>query len=104
MDFLDPEKTKRHRIILFIGYFFLSIMVILISVLMYYFVNYGYSFNQGGKLIRNGLLFISTQPHPADIYLNDVLNSNKTNKHLFIPEGVYNVKLQRVGCKLMVVN
>ena len=97
MDFLDPEKTKRHRIILFIGYFFLSIMVILISVLMYYFVNYGYSFNQGGKLIRNGLLFISTQPHPADIYLNDVLNSNKTNKHLFIPEGVYNVKLQRVG-------
>lgn len=97
MDFLDPIKTKQHKIILFTGYFFLTVMSGLITLLMYYFVNYGYGFNQGGQFIRNGLLFISSQPHPAQIYLNGVLNSASTNRHLFIPEGVYNISLKRAG-------
>ena len=97
MDFLDPAKIKHHKIILTIGYCLFTVMVVLISLLMYYFVNYGYGFNQGGKFVRNGLLFISSQPHPADVYLNGVKNTAQTNRHIFIPEGVYNISLQRPG-------
>jgi len=97
MDFLDPEKIKHHKIILFTGYFFISVLVGLVSLMMYYLVYDGYSINGGGKLIRNGLVFISSQPHPANLYLNGVLNSAQTNKHIFIPEGIYNVSLQRDG-------
>ena len=97
MDFLDPEKIKHHKAILFTGYFFIAILVGLISLMMYYLVYDGYSFNGDGKLIRNGLVFISSQPHPADLYLNGVKNSAQTNKHIFIPEGIYNVTLKRDG-------
>lgn len=57
----------------------------------------GYGLDKNGTVIQNGLLFLSSQPSGAEIYLNGKLNSNKTDARLTLPSDVYNVELRRPG-------
>ena len=95
MDFLDPVKLKRHRLFLWLGYGLITIGIGIGSVVLLW-QSYGYSV-QNGKVIQDGMIFISSQPNPASIYINGALNSSQTNTRLTIPSGVYTFKLTASG-------
>lgn len=96
MDFIDPDKQHSHKIRLLIGYCLMAIAIILTSVILLYQAN-GYGIGSNGEIIQNGLVFLSSTPNPAQISLNGVLNTSKTNVRLQLPAGLYTVSLNRNG-------
>ena len=96
MDFIDPKKRRATKIRLFIGYFLITLAIIMTTLTLLY-AAYGYSFGKNGQLIQKGLVFVSSSPSPASIYLNGVLNAQQTNARLNIPAGEYTIKLTRPG-------
>jgi hypothetical protein len=95
MEYLDPEKRKRYRVSLFTGYFLVTIGIA-VGILILVWQAFGYSV-QDGQVVQDGMVFISSQPNPASIYINGVLNSATTNTRLTIPEGVYRFELTAPG-------
>lgn len=96
MDFLDPEKTRREKIILTVGYICVAIAILMATIILLNLA-YGYGLNKKGEVIQNGLLFVSSQPNPANIYVDGQRNRAQTNTRLLLPEGTYSVKLSRSG-------
>ncbi len=96
MDFIDPVKQRKHKIRLFIGYGLISCAIVLATIVLL-FAAYGYGVNSKGQIIQSGLVFVSSAPAPADIYLNGQINSATTNARLQIPAGQYTLKLTRTG-------
>jgi hypothetical protein len=96
MDYLDPKKRFRHHVMLYVGYVLIGIAIV-IGTLVLLYQAYGFGLGKNGDVIQNGLFFFSSQPHPADIYVNGVKKSVKTNTRLSLPAGIYNVRLQRDG-------
>ncbi len=96
MDFLDAKKLRRHAILLYTGYVLIGIAILISSLVLVYQAN-GFGVNSKGQVVQNGLVFISTQPNPASIYLNGQLNPARTNNRLSVPAGRYNVRLSRDG-------
>jgi hypothetical protein len=96
MDYLDPKKQSRHTVILMIGYVLVGVAIV-IGTLVLLYQAYGFGINKNGKVIQNGLFFFSSQPHPAQIYINGNLKSARTNTRLSLPAGVYDVTLARNG-------
>lgn len=96
MDFLDPKKVKRHTILLYCGYALIGIAIVISTIVLIYQAN-GFGVNSKGQLVQNGLVFYSSHPNPADIYLNDQKNNSQTNTRLSVPAGSYNVRLVREG-------
>lgn len=96
MDYLDPKKQREHIIRLMVGYVLVSITIFVGAVLLLYQA-YGFGLDKNGQVIQNGLVFVSSQPHPAKIYLDGKLNKSRTNTRLFLPSGDYTLKLQRDG-------
>jgi hypothetical protein len=96
MDYLDPKKQQRHRILLFTGYILIGV-AILISVLILKYLANGYGIGKNGAVIQNSLTFFSSQPNPANIYVNGKLAKVKTNTRLVLPEGIYHITLARQG-------
>ncbi len=96
MDFLDPNKRRKHTIRLFIGYGLVGIALLIgTSIIALY--AYGYDFNRKtGTVIQNGLVFVDSRPVSADIYLNGE-SKGKTGARLVIPEGQYKVELVSKG-------
>ena len=94
MDFLDPKKQRRLHRQLFVGYVLVGIAVLIATVIMLELA-LGYAYNNG-KVVQNGLVYFSSQPNPAAIYI-DGKTSKNTNTRLQLPEGTYNAKLQRAG-------
>ena len=97
MDFLDPNKHREHRRRLFISYFLVASVILMGSYLLFYQTK-GFDVNrQTGKVIQNGLVYVSTSPVTAQIYLNGQQLSATTNTKLTIPGGVYGVELRSQG-------
>ena len=96
MDFLDPKKTRRHTILLIAGYILIGIAIIISTIVLVYQAN-GFGVNGKGQVVQNGLVFLSSQPNPARVYLNGELASQQTNTRLSIPAGRYNIQLKRDG-------
>ena len=96
MDFLDPDKKRKHAVRLVTGYILIGIAIGLASLILL-FQSYGYDLDRRtGKVIQNGLIFVSAQPESATIYLNGQ-QKGKTNTRLTVPAGQYSVELQRTG-------
>jgi hypothetical protein len=95
MEYLDPKKQKAHLIRLIIGYFLVGAALILTAIILLYQA-YGFGI-KNGEVIQNGLVFVSTRPRPADIYINGARNEKTTNSRLLIPAGQYTFKLEREG-------
>ncbi|MGH7234124.1 MAG: PEGA domain-containing protein, partial [Candidatus Saccharimonadales bacterium] len=95
MDFLDPSRIRRHRILLRFGYAITALGIIIGATIMLWQA-YGYSVHNG-QVIQDGMIFISSQPSGASIYMNGALNSATTNTRLTIPAGAYNFKLTLPG-------
>lgn len=96
MDYLNPRKRLRHTIILYFGYVLIGIAITIATVVLLYQA-YGFGITKKGVVIQNGLIFISSQPTPADIYVNGQLQSARTNTRLALPAANYNLSLQRPG-------
>jgi len=96
MEYLDPKKELRHRLVLFTGYICIAIAIVTAALVLVYQA-YGFGLGKNGHVIQNGLTFFSSQPNPANIYINGTLNKAKTNARLVLPEGMYHVQLTRSG-------
>lgn len=81
---------------LFIGYVLIAVAVVLGARILVYQA-YGFGLGKNGAIIQNGLLFFSSQPNPANIYVNGQPESVTTNTRLLLPAGIYHVKLTRNG-------
>lgn len=96
MDYLDPKKQFRHNIMLMVGYVLVGIAIV-IGTLVLLYQAYGFGLGKNGTVIQNGLFFFSSQPHPANIYVNGTLEPVRTNTRLSLPAGIYSVTLRRDG-------
>ena len=95
MEYLDPKRQRRHRITLWLGYGLITI-AIAIGVVILLWETYGYSL-KNGQVIQNGMVFIASQPNPANIYINGVLNPSTTNARLTLQAGNYLLQLEEAG-------
>jgi hypothetical protein len=95
MEFLDPRKQKQHMIRLFIGYALVATALVLTTIILLYQA-YGFGL-KNGQVIQNGLIFVSSRPNPADIYVNGKKHEEKTNTRLLMPAGQYTFRLEREG-------
>lgn len=95
MEFLDPKKQKQHLIRLAIGYILIGIALILTTIILLYHA-YGFGL-KNGEVIQNGLIFVSSSPNPADIYVNGQKHKERTNVRLLMPAGQYAFELKRDG-------
>lgn len=96
MDFLDPQKQKKHAIRIWVGYGLMTVALILATIVLLYQA-YGYRINREGEIIQNGLLFVSSQPTDADIFANGEDLDKKTNTQFSIAAGQYTFELVREG-------
>src|SRR5438128_1981144 len=96
MDFLDPKKQRAHMIRLIVGYVLIGV-AILIATLILLYQAYGFGLGKDGEIIQNGLVFVSTQPSGADIYIDGKHKDSRTNTRLQLPEGSYQLELRREG-------
>jgi hypothetical protein len=95
MDFLDPKKARAKFIRLIIGYVLIAIALVLATVVLLYLAN-GFGVQQG-KVIQNGLVFVSSNPSGATISLNGQKYDDNTNARLILPSGTYTMRLNRNG-------
>ena len=96
MDYLDPKKELKEQVTLIIGYVLVAIAITFASVILLYKA-YGFNFGKNGSVVQDGLVFFSSQPNPANIYVNGKLSANTTNTRLFLPSGIYNIELSDSG-------
>jgi hypothetical protein len=96
MDYLDPRKEFRHRITLMVGYVLVAVAIVIATLILLYQA-YGFGLGKNGTVIQNGLTFFSSQPHPANIYLNGTLGKSQTNSRVVLPAGIYHIRLARDG-------
>ncbi|HET8671241.1 MAG TPA: PEGA domain-containing protein, partial [Candidatus Saccharimonadales bacterium] len=95
MEFLDPKKHKAHLIRLFTGYVLVAVALILTTIILLYQA-YGFGL-KNGEVIQNGLIFMSSRPRPANIYINGARKDKTTNARLLLPAGQYTFRLEREG-------
>jgi hypothetical protein len=96
MDFFDEKKQKRHAIRLGVGYALVGLALILATTILLY-QSYGYGIDKSGTVYQNGLLFVSSAPGNANIYLNNQLYKDQTNTRVTLPAGQYTMRISRDG-------
>jgi hypothetical protein len=97
MDFLDPNKKRKHSIRLIIGYVLIGVAIALVTAILV-FQSYGYDLDRKtGSIIQNGLLFVAAQPVPADVYLNGKQYKSQSDARLVLPSDVYKLELKNAG-------
>lgn len=95
MDFLDPKKQKAHATRLIIGYVLIGLVLLLATVILL-FQAFGWGIDRHGRLIQNGLVYVSSAPEGAEIYV-DGERKDATNTRLLLPAGQYVFELKRDG-------
>ncbi|HTB48880.1 MAG TPA: PEGA domain-containing protein [Verrucomicrobiae bacterium] len=95
MDYLDTGKQFRHRIILLVGYVCLAVAIATGALILLYQA-YGFGIGKNGTVTQSGLTFFSSQPNPANIYVNNTLKAT-TNTRLVLTSGIYRITLNRSG-------
>lgn len=96
MDFLDPRKKRAHRRRIVVGYVLMAV-AIGIGTFILLLESFGYDlYNRSGEIIQNGLVFVENKPLPADISVNGE-PEGRTGKRLVLPEGEYDISLEREG-------
>ncbi len=96
MDFLDPKKFRRNQLMLLIGYGLIAIAITMATLVLLYQTN-GFGVDKQGQIIQNGLVFVSSQPSGARVYLNGVQYKSDTNTRLVLPSGDYELKIAADG-------
>ncbi len=103
MDFLNPKKKRAHIIRLFIGYFLVTIAIVLATTLLV-FSALGYGINRTtGEVTQNGLMFVDAHPEQAKIKING-LDKGETDGRFVFEAGNYSVELSRDGYRTWTKN
>lgn len=97
MDYLDPKKKKAKKIRLMIMYALLGVAISIATVVFVFLANGYYIDRETGDVIQNGLIYVDSKPESAAIYLNGVQQRGDTDARLVVPEGTYDIELQRDG-------
>ena len=97
MDFLDPHKSKLRNIQLFTGYILVGILILLATTILLYQA-YGFGLDKNGNIIQNGLVFVSSAPSSANIYINGTQKAT-TNARVILPAGQYILQIKKTGYK-----
>lgn len=92
MDFLDPQKERLNRIVLFLSYGLVSVAIGIASIILLYQTN-GYCVDGKGAVDRCGLVFLSSQPNGATITINGKIQNAQTNTKLNLRSGLYQMTL-----------
>lgn len=95
MDFLDPKKRRRNTIQLFIGYGLVATAITLAALILVYYA-YGFGVTRQGDLVQKGLVFVSSQPSGAELYVSGK-RVNNTNTKLNLNAGGYTLDIKRSG-------
>ena len=97
MDFLDPRRKRSHTIRLITGYVLVSIAIGLATIILVY-AAYGYGINtKTGEIIQNGIVFVSSKPTGAELYLNGQDQNATTGRRLVLEAGNYTLTLKKSG-------
>jgi hypothetical protein len=96
MDFLDPKKKRATRIRLYIGYALVGIALVIGTILLVFEAK-GFDVDRStGQVIQNGLVYVDAHPESARVIVNGE-NKGNTDTRLVIPEGSYDLRLERDG-------
>lgn len=96
MDYLDPEKKRKHTHRLLIGYGLMGVLIGLGTILLVLFA-YGYTFDRSTRsIIQNGLVFVDTNPVTANVYINNELQG-RGDQRLVLPAGDYSIEIREDG-------
>jgi hypothetical protein len=96
MDFFDPQKQKQHAIRLAVGYALIAVVLILATTVLLY-RSYGFGLDENGRVIQNGLVFVSSTPEGATVYVNGKKYKDQTNTRMDIPDGEYTMEITKQG-------
>jgi hypothetical protein len=96
MEFLDPRYQRSHHIRLVIGYILVGIALVLTTLILLYRA-YGYGLTKDGEVIQNGLVFLSSRPEGAAIYVDGAKRPEQTNTRILMPSGQYTFEIRRDG-------
>lgn len=99
MDFLDPKKERRIKLQLMVGYVLVAI-AIAIGAFWLLFLSYGWTTDKEGNVVQNGLLFVSSQPSGAGIYLDGQRYQSDTNSRVLTAAGTYTLQISKSGYRL----
>lgn len=95
MDFLDPIQQRKHILMVYVGYVLIAIAVLLATAILVLFA-YGFSISKDGQVVQNGLVFVSSTPSGANLYIDGKLE-DQTNTRLNLPAGSYHLEIRRDG-------
>lgn len=96
MDFLDPKKARRSQIILLVGYCLVALLIGIVAIILVAWA-YGWGLDKRGNVTQKGLVFISSNPTGAQVYLDNELYKPKTNTRANLLTGVHDIKLSKTG-------
>jgi hypothetical protein len=96
MDFFDPQKQKQHAVRIAVGYVLIGLALVLATTILLYQA-YGYGIDKNGQVFQNGLVFFSSQPSSADIYVNGLKYGSQTNTRAVLPAGQYTIRISLNG-------
>ncbi len=96
MDFLDPKNERRARVRLLLGYCLVALAIGIATLILLYW-SYGYNVNREGDVTQSGLLFVSSQPSGAAVYLNNTRYASNTNTRVVTLAGRYTLKISKSG-------
>lgn len=74
----------------------IGVVLILATTILLYRA-YGFGLDKEGRIIQNGLVFVSSRPDGADAYLNGKKYKDQTNTRMDLPSGQYLLELKRNG-------
>jgi hypothetical protein len=96
MDYLDTKKQFRHHVVLLFGYLLVAVAITMSALILLYQA-YGFGVTRNGTVIQSGLIFFSSHPNPAAIYVNGVKQPVATNSRLELQSGIYKIKISRAN-------
>lgn len=96
MHYVDFDSKTKHTVIRFAIYTVLGLIALAISWLVILAAR-GYDVDPStGRVVRNGLVLLWSQPESVDVYVNDVLEDN-TPARLPLPVDTYQIKMSKAG-------
>lgn len=99
MEFLTTKQKKHKARRLFVAYALLSVLVMLATYVLVS-TALGFDLFRGSEVVQNGLIFVDSRPNNASVYLNDKLESDKTNAKYSLPESTYDVRIEKPGYRV----
>lgn len=96
MEYLDPEKKRKHRQRIALGYVLIGMIISMVTLIVL-LAGYGYGFDRKtGEIVQNGIMFVDTKHRQASVSINGE-ETGQTDLRLVLREGDYTLEASRAG-------